>query len=140
MKIREFQDAARDHLNAVEELVKGNCKAISEDSLSILKELPMQLQTARGVALVVATPEIRRVGSSSPKGFDCETSLVINCFELPALNRLRANAMTAMDAAAIVARSLEDEATVFESIRETADQATGSVKVAVTFSTSIYLT
>ena len=36
MKIREFQQKIAEALNGVEELVQGGCKALAEDSLSIV--------------------------------------------------------------------------------------------------------
>ena len=51
MKIREFQTSLADHLNAVEELVQGGCRAIAEDAMNVISEVETQLQTAGGVAI-----------------------------------------------------------------------------------------
>ena len=65
MKICEFQKNVVDALNTVEELVKGGCKALAEDTLSIVNDVALQLQTNSGVAIVVTTPRMTRNGCAA---------------------------------------------------------------------------
>ena len=138
MKIREFQKKIAEALNGVEELVQGGCKALAEDSLSVLNEVREQLQTAGGVAIVVTTPKLTRNGCAA--GFiPAETRLAIRCIETPALNRENPGHLTALDAAEIVAQALDGEQFNFAEISQTSDQRTGTLTAEVTFNTTINL-
>ena len=138
MKIREFQEKIVDALNGVEELVQGGCKALAEDTLSVMNDVKEQLQTAGGVAIVVTTPRLTRNGCAAgaiPAG----TRLAIRCIETPALNRENPGHLTALDAAEIVAHCLDGEQFNFAEIAQTSDQRTGTLTAEVTFNTEIHL-
>ena len=138
MKIREFQQKLADALNGVEELVQGGCKALAEDTLSVMNDVKEQLQTAGGVAIVVTTPRLTRNGCAAgaiPAG----TRLAIRCIETPALNRENPGHLTALDAAEIVAQCLDGEQFNFAEIAQTSDQRTGTLTAEVTFNTEIHL-
>lgn len=138
MKICEFQKNVVDALNTVEELVKGGCKALAEDTLSIVNDVTIQLQTASGVAIVVTTPKLTRNGCVAG-AIPADTRLAIRCIEKPALNRKKPGHLTALDAAEIVAQCLDGEQFNFAEIAQTSDQRTGTLTAEVTFNTEIHL-
>lgn len=136
MKIKEFQQQIADALNGVESLIQGGCKAIAEDSLSVIADVEQQLQQAAGVAVVVTTPSLTRNGCAYD-GLPCDAKLSIKCIELPALNRVIAGHLTAMDAAETVARTLDGSEFNFSSISQTADRQTGILTATVEFNITI---
>ena len=138
MKIAEFQKKIAEALNGVEELVQGGCKALAEDSLSIVNDVKTQLQTACGVAVVVTTPKLTRNGCAGGV-IPAETRLAIRCIETPALNRENPGHLTALDAAELVARCLDGEQFNFAEIAQTSDQQRGTLTAEVTFNTTINL-
>lgn len=138
MKIREFQQKIADALNGVEELVQGGCKALAEDSLSVMNDVNEQLQTAGGVAIVVTTPKMARNGCSAGV-IPADTRLAIRCIELPALNRENPGHLTALDAAEQVAQAIDGEQFNFAEIAQTSDQRTGTLTAEVIFNTTIHL-
>ena len=138
MKIREFQKKLADALNGVEELVQGGCKALAEDTLSVMSDVNEQLQTAGGVAIVVTTPKLTRNGCAAGT-IPADTRLAIRCIEKPAQNREDPGHLTALDAAEIVAQCLDGEQFNFAEIAQTSDQRTGTLTAEVTFNTEIHL-
>ena len=138
MKIREFQEKIVDAINTVEELVQGGCKALAEDTLSIVNDVALQLQTNSGVAIVVTTPKLTRNGCASGT-IPADTRLAIRCIEKPAQNREDPGHLTALDAAEIVAQCLDGEQFNFAEIAQTSDQRTGTLTAEVTFNTEIHL-
>lgn len=138
MKIKELQKKIADALNGCEELMQGSCRAIVEDSMTVALDIQKQLQTVKGVAIVVMTPTFTRNGSR-PDGLPVETQLTIQCVEVPEQNRLQTGRMTALDAAEIVASSLDSNELNFVRIAQTADAATRSIIVQVDFNVSIIL-
>lgn len=138
MKIKDLQKKIADALNGCEELVQGSCRAIVEDSMTVALDIQKQLQTVKGVAIVVMTPTFTRNGSR-PDGLPVETQLTIQCVEVPEQNRLQTGRMTALDAAEIVASSLDSNELNFVRIAQTADAATRSIIVQVDFNVSIIL-
>lgn len=138
MKICEFQKKIVDALNTVEELVQGGCKALAEDTLSIVNDVALQLQTNSGVAIVVTTPKLTRNGCAAGV-IPADTRLAIRCIEKPALNRKKTGHLTALDAAELVAQCLDGEQFNFAEIVQTADQQRGTVTAEVTINTTINL-
>lgn len=138
MKIREFQQKIADALNGVDELVQGGCKALAEDTLSIVNDVALQLQTNSGVAIVVTTPKLTRNGCAAG-AIPADTRLAIRCIEKPALNRKKPGHLTALDAAEIVAQCLDGGQFNFAEISQTSDQRTGTLTAEVTFNTEIHL-
>lgn len=138
MKIREFQKKIAKALNGVEELVQGGCKALAEDTLSVMNDVKTQLQTAGGVAIVVTTPKLTRNGCAG--GFiPTDTRLAIRCIEVPAVNRENPGHLTALDAAEIVAQCLDGEQFNVSEIAQTSDPRTGTLTAEVVFNTEINL-
>lgn len=138
MKICEFQKKIVDAINTVEELVQGGCKALAEDTLSIVNDVALQLQTNSGVAIVVTTPKLTRNGCATGV-IPTDTRLAIRCIEKPALNRKKTGHITALDAAEIVAQCLDGDQFNFAEIAQTSDQQRGTVTAEVTFNTTINL-
>lgn len=138
MKIKDLQKKIADALNGCEELVQGSCRAIVEDSMTVASDIQKQLQTVKGVAIVVMTPTFTRNGSRAD-GLPVEAQLTIQCVEVPEHNRLKTGRLTALDAAEIVASSLDSNELNFVRIAQTADAATRSIIVQVDFNVSIIL-
>ncbi|MBR2920328.1 MAG: hypothetical protein IKC27_03115 [Kiritimatiellae bacterium] len=138
MKIKELQTKIADALNGCEELVQGSCRAIVEDSMTVASDIQKQLQTVKGVAIVVMTPTFTRNGSRAD-GLPVEAQLTIQCVEVPEHNRLQSGRLTALDAAEIVASALDSNELNFVRIAQTADAATRSIIVQVDFNVSIIL-
>lgn len=138
MKIKELQTKIADALNGCEELVQGSCRAIVEDSMTVASDIQKQLQTVKGVAIVVMTPTFTRNGSRAD-GLPVEAQLTIQCVEVPEHNRLQTGRLTALDAAEIVASALDSNELNFVRIAQTADAQTRSIIVQVDFNVSIIL-
>jgi len=139
MTIRSFQEQLKDILNDVEALVHGGCTAIAEDSLDVMNDVETQLNTVKGVAIVVTTPDLKRNGCSSD-GIPVDTTLSVKCIEIPAVNRDDSSHLTALDAAEIVAHALESNNIQFSDIRQTVDRQSGTVTASVSFNVCISLT
>lgn len=123
-------------LNEVEELVQGGCKAIAEDTLSVIADVQTHLQQTAGIAIVVTTPNLTRNGCAD--GFiPAETKLALKILEVPATNRAQQGHITALDAGEIVASELDGEQMNFASINQSADVRTGVLTVTVEFNTTI---
>lgn len=138
MKIRDLQKKIADALNGCEELVQGSCRAIVEDSMTVALDIQKQLQTVKGVAIVVMTPTFTRNGSRAD-GLPVEAQLTIQCVEVPEHNRLQSGRLTALGAAEIVASSLDSNELNFVRIAQTGDAATRSIIAQVDFNVSIIL-
>ena len=138
MKIRDLQKKIAEALNGCEELVQGSCRAIVEDSMTVALDIQKQLQTVKGVAIVVMTPTFTRNGSRAD-GLPVEAQLTIQCVEVPEHNRLQTGRLTALAAAEIVASSLDSNELNFVRIAQTADATTRSIIVQVDFNVSIIL-
>lgn len=137
-RILEFQRAVADRLNGVEELVQGGCRALAEDALDALAQVREQLEAAGGVALVVTTPRLDRSGCAAD-AIPCGARLDVRCVERPALNRDAPNHLTALDAAAAVARELDGADFGFRGIEQRADERTGTVAATASFDAAINL-
>lgn len=100
MTVLEFQRAIAAALNADATLLQGGCRAFAEDALDVEQEAARHLQEAGGVAIVVMTPRMKRGGTPQSGGLHCVCEgLTVEACEIPAVNRLRPGAMTALDAA-----------------------------------------
>lgn len=132
MKIREFQEYVKDRLNAVEALVQGGCKAIAEAQLDVMSEVDTHLQTAAGIAVVVTTPDMKRNGCAKD-GIPVDSLVAVRCIEIPALNRERSGAITALDAAEIVAHALDGDNIGFVDIQQRVDERRGTITATASF-------
>ena len=131
MKIRELQQKIADALNGVEELVQGGCMAFAEDSMTVQNDIHQQLAGKGGVAICIVTPTVSKSGQRMD-GIAAEYALAIQCNEKPELNRKKGSThLTALDAAEIVAASLDGDQFTFVDIRLTGDQATRTVTATV---------
>ena len=137
MKIKEFQKMIADALNGVEELIQGGCKALAEASREVYKESDQHIQKGK-VAVVVVTPDMQRNGDT-PGALPAETQLLIQCSEKPAVARVQAGVITALDAAEIVMHALDGSQFCWLSTRQTIDRQAGVLTATVTFATTIHL-
>ena len=100
MTVTEFQSKIADALNADEVLSRGGCRAFAENALDFEQEAQKQLHERGGVALVVLTPRMKRGGTPPRGGLHCICEgLTVEAGEIPALNRARPGAITALAAA-----------------------------------------
>lgn len=132
MTIKEIQKKIADHLNGVETLVQGGCKAFAEDALGLGFELARALNEGC-VTIVVVTPKVDRSGSGCPDGIPVEIALAIQCVEKPALNREAHGHLTALDAAELIAHELDGETLEFNGISQYADDKARTITATVTF-------
>ena len=131
----EYQMAICDVINADASLLQAGCAAFAEDALDIDSEVARHLQETGGVAIMVATPEAEFSGVSSDGGMYLDLRrLEIVCTEVPALNRQRENALTALDAALRVAFLLRSREMPFLRIAQSADTDAGLLTATATFS------
>jgi hypothetical protein len=137
MKIKEFQEAIAEELNALDELVQGGCKAFAEDSREVYKESDKHIQEGK-IAVVVVTPDMQRNGDT-PGALPAETQLLIQCSENPAVARVQPGVITALDAAEIVMYALDGSQFCWLSTRQTIDRQAGVLTATVTFATTIHL-
>lgn len=139
MKIKDFQLKIAAALNTVEALVQGGCKALAEDLLTVSDDVRTQLATVGGVAIVVTTPNLNRNGCTAG-AIPVETRLSVKCMEIVATNREAPGHLTALDAAEIVAHSLDGAQFNFAAMNQAADRQSGVLTVSVDFNTTIHLT
>lgn len=139
MKIYELQKRIVDALNGVEELIQGGCKAIVEDSMTVIADVQKQLQTVKGVTMVVMTPSLTRNGSAA-NGIPTEAQLSIQCIEIPELNRRQSSHLTALDAACVAAYALDSSNISFSRISQSANPSTGAITVTADFNCTFTLT
>ena len=99
MKIYELQKRIVDALNGVEELIQGGCKAIAEDSLTVLNDVTQQLQLNKGVAIIVLTPKATGAGRTADGGIKLDCRVSIKCMEIRAINEKAQSRMTSLQAA-----------------------------------------
>lgn len=139
MTLREKQLELCAILNADEALRLGGCIAMAEDSLAIGAELEKQLQTIKGVAIVVMTPSCNRIGGSVPGCIPVEIpELTISCVEMP--DSRKPGRKTALEAAQDVAFIFDTPKCCFKSILQSTDEGTGCLLANAVFSTTMMLT
>ena len=142
MTLKEIQDDARDALNADEALRAGGCEAISEMALDLQAALGRRLSQMKGVAMVVGTPSANAMGAA-PAGLQIPVvidELSVTCMEIPAINRTRPGAMTALEAAERAAWLLRAGNVAFLKISQSSDEASGVVSATATFRSAHTLT
>lgn len=139
MKIRDLQTQITDILNGIEELVQGRCKAIAEDSLTVLNDVTQQLQLNKGVAIIVLTPKATGAGRTADGGIKLDCRVSIKCMEIRAINEKAQSRMTSLQAAETIALELDDETLSFVDIVESIDKQLGVLVNTVNFDCSITL-
>lgn len=131
----EYQMEICDVINADSSLLQAGCKAFAEDALDIDAEVARHLQESGGVAIMVATPEAEFFGAASDGGVFLDLRRVeIVCTEIPALNRQRENALTALDTALRVSFLLRSREMPFLRISQSADTDACLFTATATFS------
>ena len=140
MTPRQIQQQIADALNADATLLQGGCRAFAEDALNVEQEAARQLHEAGGVALVVLTPAGERQGGPCGKGIKVETEITVSAAEITALNRLRPDAMTALDAAIRAALLLDGRGLEFQRYAQSTEPEYGIVKTDAVFSAQVELT
>lgn len=138
MTIRDLQKKIADALRGVEALVQGGCKVFAEDMLTTQNDLDNSVATAGRIAVVVVTPRFERDASGCEGGLPAGGELRVACIEAPAL-RGRRNGFTALDAAEVVAHTLDSESIEWRSIEQTSDERRGVVTATAEFGISIIL-
>ena len=138
MKIREIQEQLKDLLNGVEALVQGGCKAFAEDTRTVYDEANQWIAGGK-VAIVVTTPRLQRNGDRSG-ALPMETTLAIRCLEIAPLAGEDPTVLRALDAAEIVAHSLDGAQFCLVSIEQSADDRTKTITASASFNTTINLT
>ena len=140
MDLLGYQESIADRLDTNEALRKGGCKAMAEDSLAIDSTLKKQMLTLKGIALVVTTPTVNKIGASVPGWMPVELpDLTISCVEMPKLNRSRSGAITSLKAAQLVAALFDGPKCSFLTIQQSADETTGAQSASAIFRTTTML-
>ena len=104
--------------------------------MTVQNDIHQQLAGKGGVAICIVTPTVTKNGAASG-GIAADCALAIQCSEKPELNRKKGSThLTALDAAEIVALSLDGEQFSFVDIRQTGDQATRTVTASANFNYS----
>ena len=122
-------------MNGVDELVQGGCKAFAEDSMTVLNDIAQQLTSRAGIAICIVTPTVAKNGEAAA-GIAAEIAVAVQCSEKPELNRKQPRHMTALDAAELVALSLDGQQFSFVDIRQTGDAQTRTVTATANFNFS----
>jgi hypothetical protein len=138
MTIFEFQKLLTADLNGTEKLVQSGCKAFAEDTRTVYNESE-QFISSGGVALVVVTPRLSRTGGNTDYGIPVEGDILIRCIERAPLAKNKAT-LRALDAAEIVAHSLDDDGLEFKSIDQSVSPHGDTITATVTFSCAFVLT
>lgn len=108
MTIKDFQQNLADRLNQDQVIADGGCLAIAEDQLDAEQQAQRQLFVDGGVLIAIVTPELRSLGTSTA----CETTVEVQCCEIPFINRETSTHITALDAACRAAYVLGDAADI----------------------------
>ena len=139
MSVKSLQETVRDLINADAALSSGGCVAIAESSMTLEDDLAKAVNTLKGVALVVTTPDIRLNGCAE-NFIPCDATLAVRCVEIPALRKSRGeSALTALEAAERVAVLLNGPDYNFVSISETLENRQGYLVATATFNTTLTL-
>ena len=138
MTIFEFQKLLTADLNGSDKLVQGGCKAFAEDTRTVYNESE-QFVSSGGVALVVVTPRLTRAGGNTDYGIPVEGEILVRCIERAPLSKNKST-LRALDAAAIVAHSLDDDGLEFKSIDQSVSPHGDTITATVTFSCAFVLT
>lgn len=108
MTIKDFQQNLADRLNQDQVIADGGCLAIAEDQIDAEQQAQRQLFVDGGVLIAIVTPELRSLGTSTA----CETTVEVQCCEIPFINRETSTHITALDAACRAAYVLGDAADI----------------------------
>ena len=138
MTIFEFQNLLTADLNGTEKLVQSGCKAFAEDTRNVYNESE-QFISSGGIALVVVTPRLTRTGGTTDHGIPVEGDILIRCIERAPLAKNKAT-IRALDAAEIVAHSLDNDGLEFKSIDQSVSPHGDTITATVTFSCAFILT
>jgi hypothetical protein len=138
MTIFELQKLLTDDLNDIEALIQSGCKAFAEDTRTVYNESD-QFVSSGGVALVVVTPRLTRTGGNTASGIPVEGDILVRCIERAPLAKNKAT-IRALDAAEIVAHSLDDDGVEFKSIDQSVSPHGDTITATVTFSCAFVLT
>jgi hypothetical protein len=138
MTIFELQKLLTDDLNDIEALVQSGCKAFAEDTRTVYNESE-QFVSSGGVALVVVTPRLTRTGGNTDCGIPVEGDILVRCIERAPLAKNKST-LRALDAAEIVAHSLDDNGLEFKSIDQGVSPHGDTITATVTFSCAFVLT
>lgn len=137
MTLSELQQLVVTELTSDPHLLAADLITLAEDQGDIETELTQALQRTSLVALVV-TPEFT---ATQQDGLTLAgtAALRIAIYEMPSLNRARANHLTALQAAEhIIALALQWPGTTIESLRQTpVDDDHGGITVEVALNTYI---
>jgi len=140
MDLLEYQESFVARLDANKNLKQGGCKAMAEDSLAIDSDIKKQLLTLKGIALVVTTPTVTKIGASVPGWMPVEIpDLTISCLEMPAINRKRSGAITALKAAQLIMAMFDGPKCSFITIQQGTDDTTGVKSANAIFKTTTML-
>ena len=134
MTIRELQESLKSILSGVEALIQGGCEIFCEDTREVYNYAGQCIQGGK-VAVVVVTPDLERSGSGTPKedGLPFEGELLVRCVEKPPIAEAQGDVMRALDAAEIVAHTLDSGTLEWRSIRQTIDERKGVLTATVSF-------
>lgn len=138
MTIFEFQKLLTADLNGTEALVQSGCKAFAEDTRTVYNESE-QFVSSGGVALVVVTPHLSRTGGNTDCGIPVEGDILVRCIERAPLSKNKST-LRALDAAEIVAHSLDDGGLEFKTIDQSVSPHGDTITATVTFSCALVLT
>ena len=138
MTIFELQKLLTDDLNGTDKLVQSGCKAFAEDTRTVYNESE-QFVSSGGVALVVVTPHLSRTGGNTDCGIPVEGDILIRCIERAPLAKNKST-LRALDAAEIVAHSLDDGGLEFKTIDQSVSPHGDTITATVTFSCALVLT
>jgi len=137
----DIQEDVAAAINADEWLVQGGCEAFAEDRSDTLQRLDIKLHNTLGIAITILTPVGKAQGSRNVAGIPLELPvLVVQCQEIPALNREAPGHISALQAAQHIAFLLDQPSIRFSEFVQGGDSDTEIVTVQVLFRTSIILT
>lgn len=138
MTIRELQEAVKDALNGVEELVQGGCRAFAEDVRATYDETEPWISGGK-VAIVVVTPRMERNGDCKD-AIPADTRLLVRCVEKSPVARVQPGVIRALDAAEIAMHALDGDRLCWVETDQTADRKSGVITATATFLTTVRLT
>lgn len=106
MTLLDFQLSIAQRIGQIAQVAQAGCIPIAENAGDLLQKLDIQMENL-GLACVVRTPALTLLGDANAVHVQ---TLVIGFAEIPLVNRGRANAVAALDAASFAALELQDPA------------------------------
>jgi len=134
---KEFQQEVADALNDDAWMIAHRCRAVAEDADDVETAIEEQMNTARGVSLVIRTPAGRFLGDEGADTVRINADpLQIQIVEIPALNRAEPGGTSALGCLARLIHALRQPGWAFTGYRQYASPDGSAQAITADFKTT----